>query len=170
MGYVHQSTAAQALRMLFPEDADLKRAVDFTKKLTYFPFIGLMEPEPHLKELLLRLRPRYKTAISTNRSDTMGHVLEAHGLSGLFDCVVTSLDVPRPKPHPDPLLKALELLCLEPEEAIYIGDSPVDQEAAAACGVPFAGYANPSLSARWHLDSLAQVDDILNGKGHRTGL
>ena len=44
------------------------------------------------------------------------------------------------KPNPEPLLMCLERLQLAPSEAIYIGDSSSDQEAANNASIDF-GYA-----------------------------
>jgi pyrophosphatase PpaX len=56
-------------------------------------------------------------------------------LAHLFDAAVASDDVPRGKPYPDGILRALELLGASPEEAAYVGDSPFDVEAANRAGV-----------------------------------
>src|SRR5207247_257168 len=39
------------------------------------------------------------------------------------------------RPHPDGILRALELLDARPDEAAYVGDSPFDVEAAKRAGV-----------------------------------
>lgn len=41
-----------------------------------------------------------------------------------FEVVILGEDCARPKPHPDPYQKALEVLGLQPHEAIVIEDSP----------------------------------------------
>ena len=51
-----------------------------------------------------------------------------------FDVVVGAEDTSRHKPHPEPLLYALDRLGAEPSEAAYVGDSPFDVEAAKAAG------------------------------------
>ncbi len=56
-------------------------------------------------------------------------------LEELFDAVVATEDTPRHKPHPDPILLALELVRATPEGAAYVGDSPFDIQAAKASGV-----------------------------------
>jgi pyrophosphatase PpaX len=61
-----------------------------------------------------------------------GHLPE---LERLFDVVVTAEDTERHKPHPEPLLYALEQFGVEPESATYVGDSPFDIEAARAAGM-----------------------------------
>ena len=56
------------------------------------------------------------------------------GLSGCFDATVAAEDTERHKPHPDPVLKALELLDEDSGHAVYVGDSPFDVQAAKAAG------------------------------------
>jgi phosphoglycolate phosphatase-like HAD superfamily hydrolase len=76
--------------------------------------------------------------------------------------VVCALDVQRPKPYPDPLKKILDYFSVSPEEAIFVGDSKVDEMAAKACGVSLAAFNNPSLNAKFHISSLLQIEEILN--------
>ena len=52
----------------------------------------------------------------------------------------------RPKPAPDQLLAGLEALGVEAGEAIMVGDSPWDSEAAAAAGTRFVGLTNEQVS------------------------
>ena len=76
--------------------------------------------------------------------------------------VVSALDVDNPKPAPDMLVKILEHYTIAPQQAIYVGDSQLDEEAACAAGVPLIAYNNPGLSAEYHIDRLIQVKEILN--------
>ena len=41
----------------------------------------------------------------------------------------------RPKPAPDVLLRGAELLGCAPAEALYVGDTPIDVEAARRAGM-----------------------------------
>jgi pyrophosphatase PpaX len=57
-------------------------------------------------------------------------------LRNVVDRFVTMEDTTEHKPHPEPLLRGLELLGGVPkEEAAYVGDSPFDVEAAKAAGL-----------------------------------
>ncbi len=159
--YVHMHTVDDALAHLFPEPAALEAARSFRKTLSYSAFFAYMEMEPNLLPLLAKLRPRYRTAIATNRSDTMKPLLETFDLAARFDLIVTALDVPRPKPHPDELIKALEFFRLHHDEAIYIGDSPLDEQAAAAASIPFVAFQNPGLAADAHISSLKEIETLL---------
>ena len=120
-----------------------------------------MKMEPFLKPLINKLKPAYKTAVVTNRSDTMNGVLSEHGLEGYFDVVISALDVAHPKPHPEGLLKILKRFDLQPHEAVYIGDSELDEISARESGIPLIAYGNPSLSASFHVNSLKEVEGIL---------
>jgi len=159
--YCHSHTADQSIAKLFDDEESFRAAQSYRKSMSYLPFLKYMEIEPYLKPLIETLRPRYKTAIATNRSDTMDRVISEHGLEGYFDLVVCSNDVDHPKPHPDQLIKILEHFGIEPCDSLYVGDSELDEIAAKAAGVPFVAYKNRSLSADFHIQSLKQIAGIL---------
>ena len=159
--FIQMHTVTESISFLFKDADSIRAAQAYRNKMGYGPFYQLMEIEPDLKPLLKNIGPRFKTAIATNRSDTIGRVLEVHGLNGYFDLVVSSLDVPRPKPHPDPLLKVTGHFNIEPHQAIYIGDSELDQQAAEAAGMPLVAYQNRTLTAVAHIDRLNEVETLI---------
>jgi HAD superfamily hydrolase (TIGR01549 family) len=159
--YVHMHTVDQALAFLFEDPGELAAARTYRQDMSYLPFLKFMQIEPDLKSVLRRLRPRYQTAIATNRTDTMNRVLETHGLQDQFDLVVTALDVCNPKPEPDQLFKILDHFSCRSPEAVYIGDSHLDARAAQSAGVPFVAFANPSLAADHHISRLAEIIGLL---------
>ncbi len=73
--------------------------------------------------------------VSTKRKVTIELAFSALPLGPYFEAVVGSGDTEHHKPHPGPLLKGLELLGGETEEAAYIGDAPFDIQAAKAAGM-----------------------------------
>ncbi len=161
--YVQMHTADGAIAHLFPDPAEFETAQSFRRKMGYVPFIPHMEMAPGLQALLDWLKGRFRTAVVTNRSDTMTRVLTEFGLEGAFEQVVTALDVTHPKPHPEPLLKALTAFDASPDAFLYIGDSPLDEQAAAAAGVRFAAFGNNELKADFHVTRMAEIRTILNG-------
>ena len=62
-------------------------------------------------------------------------VIRVMKLESLMDCVVGADDVACAKPAPDVLLKAAELLGAAPENTIYVGDTPLDAQAAVNAGM-----------------------------------
>lgn len=160
--YVQAHTVYESIAAIFGDDAlAIKKANAFRQQMSYTPFLKQMEIEPYLKPLLKRLRPRYKTAVATNRTDTMRRVLKAFELEDDFDLVVCALDVEHPKPHPQILNKVLDHFDCVPAEAVYIGDTSLDQAAARAAGVHFIAYGNRSLSADLHIQSLKEIERFL---------
>jgi pyrophosphatase PpaX len=70
-----------------------------------------------------------KNRIGLNRG------LSALGLEGFFATTLTTDDTARHKPHPAPVLLALERLGASPERTVFVGDSLHDLEAGRAAGV-----------------------------------
>ncbi len=159
--YAHMHTVDETMAFLIEDPQALVAACEYRRQMSYLSFIRHMKVEPHLSTLLAKLRPAYKTAIATNRTDTMDRVLLEHHLEDQFDLVVTAMDVQHPKPHPEQLLAVLEFFGVGPAQMVYIGDSPLDAQAARAAAVPFIAYGNPDLTAIAHINSLEQVEEIL---------
>jgi pyrophosphatase PpaX len=90
-----------------------------------------------IREVIAELKGRnYPLAIVTSkRSEGTERDLEWSGLKPYFDVVIGAQDVEEHKPHPAPVLKALERLGAAAGEATYIGDSPFDIRSAREAGV-----------------------------------
>jgi phosphoglycolate phosphatase len=77
----------------------------------------------------------FKLGIATNGSSRITReLLHILGIQNLFSVVVGSEDAANPKPAPDVLLAACDGAKIQPSRTIYVGDQPVDAEAAAAAG------------------------------------
>ena len=57
------------------------------------------------------------------------------GLEGAMDVLVCADEVTNPKPHPDPVEKAVALLGADPATTVYVGDSIHDLHSGRAAGV-----------------------------------
>jgi phosphoglycolate phosphatase len=77
--------------------------------------------------------------VSTKARRRITNVLVARGRDHLFDIVVGLEDVHSPKPDPAGILLAVRHLGVTPSRTLYIGDHPVDAQAAMAAGVQFCG-------------------------------
>jgi len=161
MEYVHINTVEKSVACLFEPDM-VAEVNAHRRKMGYLRFIEYMQIEPDLKLLLQGLRKSYRTAVATNRTDTMDRVLEAFDLTDQFDLVVTALDVPHPKPAPDCLTKVAHTFQAAPAEVMYIGDSVLDQQAAQAAGTQFVAFDNPALTADQHITSLKELFYLLD--------
>lgn len=75
--------------------------------------------------------------VSLNAESAVRLALERDGLMEDVDVVVGRDTVPERKPSPEPLLAAIEDLGVDPDEAIFVGDSEGDRETARRAGVDF---------------------------------
>jgi HAD superfamily hydrolase (TIGR01549 family) len=96
-------------------------------------YLSRVRPFPRVRELLERVRgDRKKIALaSSGKADEVEHYQKLAGMEGLVDCKTTIDDVAHSKPKPDVFIAALRCLGqLAPDQAIAIGDTPYDIEAA----------------------------------------
>ncbi|WP_254711665.1 HAD-IA family hydrolase [Streptomyces sp. TRM64462] len=88
---------------------------------------------PLLKELH---RQGVRMAVATGKSGPRARsLLAALGVVDLFAHVIGSDEVPRPKPAPDIVERALGLLGVRPEQALMVGDAVTDLASARGAGV-----------------------------------
>ena len=159
--YAQMHTVDESLASLFSDPEIYAAAQALRKQTGYAPYLKYMEMEPDLIHVLETYKGRLKIAVATNRTDTMNKVLTVHGIEHYFDLVVTALDVSRPKPHPEPLLRVLEYFGAAPNEMLYVGDSTLDDQAAKAANVPLVAYDNPSLAGDFHVTRLKELEQII---------
>jgi HAD superfamily hydrolase (TIGR01509 family) len=163
INFCHQHTADESIRRIFKGTPYMDEAFAYRLKMDYTPFLKDMAIEPDLKALLAALRGRYGLAVATNRSNTIQQVLEIFDLKAYFEIVVSSLDVERPKPHPESIFKILRFFGASAPEALYVGDSGVDQQTARSAGTVFVAYKNDTLEADFHVSHLMDLVSILRG-------
>jgi len=84
--------------------------------------------------------------ISTKNRSVIEAILESERMSSQFDLIVGGEDVERYKPDPDGLLRALRGLGVSPDDAVYVGDSVPDAQAAEAASVPFIAVLSGAAS------------------------
>lgn len=98
---------------------------------------------PGAKELLLLLRKKkIKTALVTMSMHRMAkQVVEAIGFD-CFDVIVAGDDVRQGKPHPEPYLRAAELLGVKAEDCVAFEDSLTGLRSAEAAGTKAVGIKN----------------------------
>ena len=100
------------------------------------------KPFSYAKEVLLRLKENgMKIGIVTSKIRSMVlkgiRILELN--PEIFDVIVTVEDITYPKPHPEPILYALEQLGACKERAMMVGDYVSDIVSGQAAGVKTAG-------------------------------
>lgn len=122
---------------------------------------------PHCKETLISLKKKgYKIGVVTNKihSSTL-LCLKLIGLEGIFDSLVCYDDVKNPKPHGEPIYKAMEELGVSGlSEVLYIGDNKIDLVTANNAGVDGALVSwgprkmDPSLKPKMIISSFEELE------------
>ena len=106
-----------------------------------FPYEGMPEVVKSLKKL------GYKTAVATNKIDRLAHELIDKHFPNCFDYVLGDIDGVPKKPNSDMIINILHYFSLDKEDAIYIGDTNVDEETAINSGLDYVlvsyGYRTP---------------------------
>jgi len=112
----------------------LGREVSVETMMSAIRFRAYPDAAPALGELrALGLR----LVCVSNWDMSLPEVLERCGLAGMLDGIVTSAEVGARKPDPAILTPALELAGCSAPQALYVGDTPAEDLAAArAAGVP----------------------------------
>ncbi|WP_406447696.1 HAD family hydrolase [Streptomyces sp. NBC_00876] len=132
----------------------------------YRELLGVeVAPYPGTAEVFdaLRARGRPRVVFTGAGRRAARILLKAAGLEA--DVVIGGDQVARPKPAPDGILLAAEMLGAGPAELAYVGDSPLDLRAAKAAG-------SHGAAAAWgHLyDSHEPADSVLPGPLRALGL
>ncbi|MRI58288.1 MAG: hydrolase [Epsilonproteobacteria bacterium] len=129
---------------------------------------------PKAKEAVLEASRLGRVGIVTTKTGKYSKELMEHlGLMDYFDVLIGPEDVHHPKPHPEPILKALRHLGIPPQEAFMIGDTCLDALAAKdadVCGLGVrCGYGKKELDRCFdHLfaDPLLAVRFVKRLKGY----
>ena len=133
----------------------------------------LIRPYDGMDELLVELeREGARLGIVTSKMrDAVDLAWDALPPPIVWDCVITIEDTDLHKPHPAPLLEALRQVGGTPAEAVYVGDSPFDLQAAqaagcAAVGVTWGVFRRDALAVEEPLaivDTPAELLEVLAG-------
>lgn len=126
---------------------------------------------PYVHETLETLKKaKIETTIATSRNNSsLDEFLNKLGLEGYFSYWLGGDSTELLKPNPDPVLKTLNDLKYKPENAMVIGDMPVDiimgkSAGVYTCGVTYGNSDRPRLfeaGADYVIDSLSELPAIL---------
>jgi pyrophosphatase PpaX len=115
----------------------------------------LVRPYEGVAAAVRDLRRRGKTLglVTSKVRDGALRGLQAAGLEDAFEVIVGADEVTHPKPHPEPVLKALEHLRAPAAGTVFIGDSRHDIACGRAAGVKTAAVLWGPFD-RAHLEDL----------------
>jgi haloacid dehalogenase superfamily, subfamily IA, variant 1 with third motif having Dx(3-4)D or Dx(3-4)E len=125
------------------EDSPLGKAISQRRgeifKTRYLPHIKAF---PRTRELLLRMRDDGLKLVvaSSAKEDELKPLLEIAGAADLIEEKTSSDDADNSKPDPDIVKAALDSADLSADEALMLGDTPYDIEAATRAGVKVIAF------------------------------
>lgn len=113
---------------------------------------------PDAPEVLKELKDNGKhlALITTSERRMVIPALDKYGITDLFETIITDDDVEKAerKPHPKPLLMALERMGGTPEQAIMVGDRDKDIVAGQNAGTDTALFCSVEHQKHYSLDKL----------------
>lgn len=128
-------------------------------------------PDPSIKKLIKTLRDmNLKLGLVTNNGRVgVTKSLEKMELVNEFDVIITRDDSNELKPDKGGIMKALELLNVKPNEALFVGDGTMDIIAAKSAGVisvavptgPFSVDKLLELAPDYLMDSVHSLPNLI---------
>jgi HAD superfamily hydrolase (TIGR01509 family) len=114
-------------------------------------YLALSRPFPGVRALFERLkRDGLKVALASSaKQPELQHHVKSLGVEDLVDAVTSADDAEHSKPAPDVFQAALARLPgIAPAEAMVVGDSPFDVQAAARAGMKCVGVLSGGFAER----------------------
>ncbi len=117
---------------------------------------ALVKPYDGVVDEIRRLQTSGKRlgVVTSKLRDGAMRGIRISGLDQVFDIVVGCDDVKHFKPHPEPVLKAVQELGVKHEDTVFVGDSRHDMECGRAAGVKTAAVLWGPFD-RPHLEDLS---------------
>lgn len=138
-----------------PEEATKAMAEASEIVVSRSPDVELFPDAPEvLKEL--KGSGKHLALITTSERRMVMPALEKYGITELFETIITDDDIEKSerKPHPKPLLMALERMGGTPEQAIMVGDRDKDIVAGQNAGTDTALFCSVEHQKHYSLDKL----------------
>lgn len=121
------------------QDATLDELLQ-QKRDTYATFIDELHPVQGSISFIQHVAISFRLALTTSASRRNQELaFQKFNLYPFFETVITSNDITKPKPHPEPYLVTVDKLGLEPDDCIVIEDSTNGVKSAAAAGCTVIG-------------------------------
>lgn len=122
--------------------------------LMFRQYVQHLKVEPDGPPVLEELRAKgIRVAVVTNSPSEVARAMLTQARVDP-DVLVSGNDVCEPKPAPEGILAALTLLQLTAAEAMFVGDTNFDREAARRARIGFAGYR---IDGDVRIESLSEV-------------
>jgi HAD superfamily hydrolase (TIGR01549 family) len=126
-------------------------------------------------EAIRQLAPHYRLGLLSNFDDAQcgREVVADTGVAELFEAVIISAEVRLRKPDARIFRRMLEMLKLEPQEVLFVGDTPLDDVwGAGQVGIPTAWISKGAIALpegipqpRFVINELSELPRLLGLSG-----
>jgi len=138
-----------------PSVNELDRDNFFEVAYEHFAEAGVWQLYPDVPGVLEELAPRFRLAVISNFDGRLRLILQHLGISKFFSQVFISSELGADKPDPEIFRRALNMMHLNADEVLHVGDDPErDWKAAKEAGLSVFQLARPKNSLRDLLTSL----------------
>ena len=149
---------------------DLSLAVELFRKYYSENLMNHTRFYPFGREILDHFRDKRQAICSNKPVDFVRRILESLDSLDLFDAILGGDSLNSKKPDPEGLFHLLDCFQCPPEQAVLIGDSPVDIETGKRAGVSTCvvsfGFGNPSEIALaepdYSIDHLSELKNLFH--------
>ena len=162
----------QLMPVFLPKDVVERQGAEieaFRKDLFVRDYVPRIRPFPCVRALFERLRRDGRRIVlaSSGKADEIERYWRIAGIADLLDGATSSDDAERSKPHPDIFEAALARIApIGPEDAVAVGDTPYDAEAAGKAGLRTVGllcggFLEPDLRRAGCIAIYRDPEDLL---------
>ena len=139
----------RVLDQVAPSLREFDRDNFFEVAYEHFAEAGVWELYPEVPGVLGELAPRFRLAVISNFDGRLRLILQHLGISKFFSHVFISSELGADKPDPEIFRRALNLIDLDANEVLEVGDDPErDWKAASAAGLSVFRLDRPRNSLR----------------------
>ena len=132
-----------------PSVSELDRDNFFEIAYEHFAEAGVWQLYPEAPEVLEQLRPRFQLAVVSNFDGRLRFILQHLGISNYFSYIFISSELGADKPDPAIFRRAVNVMHLDANEVVHVGDDPErDWKGAAAAGLSVFRLDRPKNSLR----------------------
>lgn len=139
--------ALDVLRASAPSGGEFDQEAWFEELYSHFSKPGVWVLYDDVGRCLDRLANQFRLAVVSNFDRRLRHILEDLGVGSRFERLFISSEIGCEKPDPTIFRQALEVMEVEPERCLHIGDDPErDWAGAAAAGIAVFKLRRPHVS------------------------
>jgi HAD superfamily hydrolase (TIGR01509 family) len=151
-----------------PADGEVGRRISGRRgEIFRSDFLPHLSAFPRVRELVQQfLADGYRVVVASSaQAEEVDPLLEIAGIADLVQARASSKDAKRSKPDPDIVVAALTRSGADPSQAIMVGDTPYDVEAAIGAGIAIVGVE----SGGWGPSDLRGAAEVRTGVAELCG-